>query len=58
MQPTNPPVPKNVARKGALMFWRQAAAPAAAPMLMKFWRPSIISNGISIRPMYKPNREK
>ncbi len=51
MPPTKAPEPKKVAKKGALMFWNQAASPAEKPMVIQFYLPIIISMGISISPM-------
>ena len=56
MQPTKPAPPQKVGTNGALMFCRKAAKPTEAPVVMKFVRPMIISIGMSISPIYNPNR--
>ena len=49
--PTNMPVPANVGKNGALIFYSQAAIPAEAPIDMKFCFPIKISIGISNKPI-------
>ena len=56
--PTNAPDPRKVNKKGAFIFYNQAAIPAANPIVKKFYLPKIISIGISTRPIYRPNLEK
>lgn len=51
MPPTNSPDPMNVAKNGAFTFYSHAAIPAEAPVVSQFCFPSMISRGISSKPM-------